>query len=109
MDSENILANLVRIGVVSAVDIGTRKARVIFKDKGFTSGWLHVLQHHGAGVCVKENGDHTHDITGGGTASTAGLHDHIANVTYWMPVLNETVVVLYLPVFNADGFILGGI
>ncbi|MEN6437013.1 MAG: hypothetical protein ABFD97_00350 [Syntrophobacter sp.] len=27
----------------------------------------------------------------------------------WMPSINDTVVVLYLPVFNGDGFILGAI
>ena len=29
--------------------------------------------------------------------------------TYWMPKINDTVLCLYLPVFNADGFILGGL
>ena len=43
-NAENILANLVRIGIVSSVDTEGKKARVIFKDKGFVSGWLHVLQ-----------------------------------------------------------------
>jgi len=27
----------------------------------------------------------------------------------WMPNVNDTVLVIYLPIFNADGFILGGI
>lgn len=45
MSVENILSNLVRIGVVSSVDPENRRARVIFKDKGFVSGWLYVLQH----------------------------------------------------------------
>lgn len=27
----------------------------------------------------------------------------------WTPAINETVVVLYLPVWNGDGFIIGGI
>lgn len=112
-NSENILANLVRIGTVSAVDASKRVARVIYQDKGMTSGWLNVLQHNGAGVAVEEDGDHTHTITdtysGGGSASTAGKHSHAAAVTYWMPKVNDQVIVVYLPVFNADGFILGAI
>ena len=27
----------------------------------------------------------------------------------WMPLVNDTVLTLYLPVFNGDGFVLGGI
>jgi len=108
---ENILSNLVRIGTVSSVNSAKRTARVMFKDKGIVSGWLSVLQHPGAGIYIKPNGNHTHTIsdtyTGGGTATTDGEHDHAANVTYWMPKVNDTVLVLYFPVFNGDGFILG--
>jgi phage baseplate assembly protein gpV len=104
---ENILKNLVRIGTVSSVDPDKRAARVMFKDKDIVSGWLSVLQHPGAGVNVKPEGNHSHDISGGGTTETDGQHEHEANVTYWMPKVNDTVLVLYLPVFNGDGFILG--
>lgn len=76
MDMENIVENLVRIGTVSAVDAGKKKARVLFRDKdNLVSGWLYVIQHSDE----------------------------------WMPAVNDTVLVLYLPVFNADGFILGAI
>ncbi len=109
MDNENILANLVRIGTVSSVDNGKRVARVIFQDKDMVSGWLHVLQHHETGVYIKPEGKHSHNISGGGTTEIDGEHGHVGNVTYWMPRINDTVVVLYLPVFNADGFILGAI
>ncbi|MDR1158363.1 MAG: hypothetical protein LBK75_08710 [Oscillospiraceae bacterium] len=105
--------NFARIGIVSAVDNANRKARVIFRDKGMTSGWLYVLQHPGANVHVKGSGDHTHMISdtysGSGSASTDGAHDHVATVTGWMPALNTVVLVLYLPVFGGDGFILGAI
>lgn len=114
MNFEDILENLVRIGTVSAVDAAGKKVRVIFKDRGgITSGWLYVLQHHGASVYVKKNGNHTHDIkdslSGTGSASVAGEHDHISSVTDWMPEINDQVVVLYLPIFNGDGFVLGAI
>lgn len=65
----------VRVGIVTAVDWDHRKARVLYRDMGFTSGWLTVLRH-GAGDS-------------------------------WMPSVNDVAVVLYLPVFNGDGYILG--
>ena len=43
MDSEKILSRLVQIGTVSDVDNGKRRARVILKETGHTSGWLCVL------------------------------------------------------------------
>jgi len=109
----NILANIVRIGTVSAIDATKRKARVIFKGKDdMVSGWLCVLQHPGANVNVGAGGGHTHAISdtfsGGGSASDAPNHSHTgSNVTYWMPQVNDTVLAVYLPIFNADGFILG--
>ncbi len=104
---ENILNNLVRIGTVSSIDPAKRTARVMYKDKDMVSGWLSVLQHPGAGVYIEPDGKHSHSISGGGTAELSDEHDHDANVTYWMPKVNDTVLVLYFPVFNGDGFILG--
>ncbi len=114
MDAESILSNLVRVGTVSSVDSTNRKVRVMFKDMGITSGWLYVLQHYQAGVYVDPDGKHTHTIadtyTGGGSASTEPDHDHTGtHLTYWMPKVNDRVLALYLPVFNGDGFVLGGI
>lgn len=112
---ENIMSNLVRIGTVSSIDAGQRKARVIFKDKdNMVSGWLFVIQRSGAGVNVVPDGGHTHTIsdtyTGKGSASTVSNHNHPGTtVASWMPKVNDTVLVVYLPVFNADGFILGAI
>jgi phage baseplate assembly protein gpV len=113
-DNNNILENLVRIGTVSAVDNGKRKARVLFRDTGIVSDWLGVLQHFDADIYVDPDGEHTHTITdtytGGGSASTEPDHDHTrTNVTYWMPKVNDEVVVLYLPVRDGDGIILGGL
>lgn len=89
------IGNLVRIGTVTVVDAGKRLARVKFQDAGITSGWLPVVQHYGAGLCIEPD----------------EYHDHLpgSHVTYWMPGVNDTVLVLYLPVFNADGYILGGL
>jgi len=106
MDYENILRNLVRIGTVSAVDNAGKKARVVFQDKGMTSGWLFVLQHPGT-VNVEKDGKHSHSLPGGGSTGENGEHGHEAAVAPWMPAVNDTVLVLYLPIFNGDGFILG--
>ena len=82
MDSEKILSRLVQIGTVSDVDNGKRRARVILKETGHTGG--------------------------SGDASFAS-HKHDLIIKPWMPKVNDQVLVLYLPVFNGDGFILGGI
>jgi hypothetical protein len=103
---ENILKNLVRIGTVSTIDNTGKKARVIFQDKDMTSGWLFVLQHPGA-VNIEENGEHTHSLSGGGSTDQNGDHGHDAAAAPWMPAVNDTVLVLYIPIFNGDGFILG--
>lgn len=115
MNTEQILSRIVQTGTVSAVDTSKRMARVILKETGHTSGWLKVLQHYGANFYIEPDAEHTHKITdtysGGGSASTFPSHDHLPGsyLTWWMPKVNDEVLVLYLPVFNGDGFILGGI
>lgn len=103
---ENIFRNLVRIGTVISIDAGRKKARV----NNMVSGWLFIIQRSGADVSVTPDGRHTHTIsdtfTGKGSASTETNHNHQnTTVTSWMPKVNDTVLVLYLPVFNADGFL----
>ena len=84
MDINGLLARLVQVGTVSAVDKPGRKARVILKETGHTSGWLCVLGCPPAASCGH-------------------------SIQPWMPGIGAQVLVLYLPVFNGDGFILGGI
>lgn len=112
--SQKALEGMVRIGVVSAAAPGTRKVRVLFSDTGVTSGWLYVLQHIGAGVSATPDGEHTHDITDGqgerGSASTMPVHSHPGSyLSQWMPGVGASVLVLYIPVDDGDGFVLGGI
>lgn len=110
-----ILTGLVRIGTVMDVDVKQKMVRIKCQDTGMTSGWLPVLQHYGTELHIEPDAKHTHSISdtysGGGSASTYPAHDHLpgSHVTYWMPRVNDTVLAIYLPVFNADGFILGGI
>lgn len=118
MDADKILSRLVQIGYVSAVDPVKKKARVRFPDTGITSGWLYILQHGGTGLSIVKDGGHTHGITvndtytGGGSGTIEAVPDHKhtgSTTTSWLPKVNEKVVVLYLPVADGDGFILGGI
>ena len=113
-----VLLNLVRVGTVRVVDAQTRKARVWYDDLGIVSGWLSVLQLYGAAVEVAGDGRHSH----GHSAKAAEGHTHEVSdsaadghwhsgttVAGWMPEAGARVLVLYLPVFNGDGFILGGL
>ncbi len=73
------LENTVREGTVTAVNNEKRVAKVWFDALGIPSDWLPVL------------------ITGGFMSEP------------YMPEVNEKVLVLYFPVFNGDGVILGGV
>ena len=106
MGADELMTRMVQIGTVTSLDVAKRRARVKFQDTGITSGWLYVLQHYDANLHIEPNGEHSHN----GIAGTEPDHDHTrSHVTYWMPKINDTVVVLYVPVMNGDGFILGGI
>lgn len=87
----------IRIGTVMDVDDTARMVRVRFDNlDGLISGWLKVLQHFEAGIYVTPDG--------------TPMHEHAPSyVTYWMPKVNDIVVAVYLPVFNADGFVIGGV
>ena len=91
--SDNILDGLVRYGQVTALQ-GT-KARVFFADINLTSDWLPCLQHKKAKVTVEEGGEDD------------AAHGHEAELDEWKPEVGDMVVVLYLPVQSADGFVLG--
>lgn len=87
---------LVQVGMVTAVDAGSHKVRVKFKDTDLTSDWLCVLKQPPS-------------VSAYSATTSAGTHSHGIGVSPWMPAINETVLVIYLPVFNSDGFVIGGI
>lgn len=83
--------NLVRVGVVSAVKDDELTARVHFPQfDNMVSGWLKVLQQP-AHYAVSLYNNHNHTIT----------------YRYWMPKVNDMVLVVYTPGFSMDGYILG--
>ena len=77
MDLENIVARMVQIGRVSSVNETGRRVRVILSETGIVSDWLPYLSRF--------------------------RH----NLPDQLPKINDRVVVLYLPVADGDGFVLG--
>lgn len=108
MDSEKILSGLVRVGTVTDVDIVRHLARVKFQGENVTSGWLYVLDNRP--FIPGYNQAQQTEAKGGGSGYAAfESHTHGLTINQWMPAINATVLVIYLPVFNSDGFIIGGI
>lgn len=85
MMEEQELSRLVQVGVVTAVS--GRLARVKLPETGETSGWLTVVRSPPA-------------------VSVQGVK---AQVEPWTPAVNDWVLVLFRPVENGEGYILGGI
>ena len=109
MDIEKILSQLVRVGTVTDVDNTKRMARVKFQDTGHTSGWLSVLASRPYIPDYETKPQRTEFEAGGSGDSAFENHKHDLTIVPWMPRVNATVLTLFLPVFNADGFILGEI
>ena len=107
-DQEKILLNLVREGTVTAVNNAKRMARVKFQDTGITSGWLKVLANQPY-IPDYDVPQRTEYESGGSGDAAFAQHKHDLIIKPWMPRVNDTVLVLYLPVWNADGFVLGGV
>lgn len=83
---DNIIQNIVRVGIVTDVDRDKRLVRVRFPNINMTSGWLYILKSPPEVHMVFE-----------------------ATVEPWLPSVNDKVLCIYLPVFNGDGFVLGAI
>ena len=84
--TSRILSSLVRTGSVSSLNPEKHQARVYYEDVGMVSDWLPVIQ--------KNNADSTAESP---------------PWPCWMPKVGEQVLVLYLPMFNGEGFVLGRI
>lgn len=91
---DSLIKRMVQVGVVSAIK-GTT-ARVMFRESGMTSSFLPVLQHNGAVVETKPAG-----------GPEDPKHTHEASVQTWMPKVNDVVLVIYPPIQNSDGYIIG--
>ena len=109
MDIEKILKRLVRIGTVTVTDPVKRVARVKFQDTGMTSGLLHVLASRPYIPDYETKPQRTEFEAGGSGDAAYERHKHNLEIKPWMPKVNATVLTLYLPILDADGFILGEI
>ena len=109
MDVEKILAQLVRIGTVTSADPVKRVARVKFQDTGMTSGQLYVLASRPYIPDYEINPQQTEFEAGGSGDAAYERHKHDLEIKPWMPKVNAIVLALYLPILDADGFILGEI
>lgn len=105
---DNIVSRMVQIGTVTDVDNDKHMARVKFQSSGMTSGWLYVIKSPPF-IPGYDQQQRTEYESGGSGDAAFERHKHNLIIKPWMPKVNETVLVLYLPVFNSDGFILGGI
>lgn len=94
-DRQTALENMVRLGTVTLVDNDKRTARVKFQDTGYESGELYVLASR----------PYIPDYEG--PQKTEGGDD--LKIKPWMPKVNAVVLVLYVPIKNGDGYILGEI
>ena len=111
---DSLIRRMVQVGTVSDVNTAGDRARVLLRASGMTTDWLYILQHPGAALTLADDGGHGHDVTipgiGAGTAAPVADHDLTGSVlAKWTPAIGETVLVLFLPVEDGDGFILGRI
>jgi len=104
MDIENI----VRVGEVTAVDNSKHIAKVWFDALKIESDWMPVLINRDF-ISGYGSTQRTEYEQGGSGDAAFEAHKHDLNIHPYMPVVHESVLVLYIPVFNGDGVILGGV
>ena len=104
----NVVSGMVRIGKVTDVSNDKLQARVLYQDSGMTSDWLQVVKNFPfiPGYDVPQR---TEFESGGSGEAAFERHKHDLIIKPWMPKINEIVLVIYLPVRDGDGFILGSL
>lgn len=102
------IEDIVREGNVTAVDNGKRIAKVWFDSMGIESDWLPVLITRDF-IPDYDVPQRTEFEAGGSGDPAFASHKHDLIIKPYMPKVNDLVLVLYFPVFNGDGVILGGI
>ena len=108
-EMETSLENLVRVGTVTWADPVKRVARVKFQDMDLPSAPLHVLANRPYIPDYETKPQRTEFEAGGSGDAAYERHKHDLEIKPWMPKVNATVLTLYLPILDADGFILGEI
>lgn len=96
------IADIVRVGTVSVTDATTRRVRVIFD--GMVSNWLFVVSAPSAMP------SQTNSQAGGANEEAFASHAHgLPAAGAWFPRVNDTVLCLFIPIPDGDGFVLGAI
>ncbi len=102
------IEDIVREGKVTAVDNGRRIAKVWFDALEIESDWMPVLINRDY-IPGYDMPQRTEYEAGGAGAAAYESHKHDLVIKPWMPRINDMVLVLYFPVFNGDGVILGSV
>ena len=102
------IEDIVREGKVTAVDNGKRIAKVWFDSMGIESDWLPVLITRDF-IPDYDVPQRTEFEAGGSGDPAFASHKHDLIIKPYMPKVNDLVLVLYFPVFNGEGVILGGV
>lgn len=106
--------DIVREGKVTAVDNDKLIAKVWFDDLKIESDWMPVLINHAIIKDYPYDSPQWTEFETEWVGSRAGDpdyadHKHKLIIKPWMPKINDMVLVLYFPVFNGDGVVLGGV
>ena len=101
------IEDIVREGNVTAVDNGKRIAKVWFDALEIESDWMPVLINRD--YIPDYDVPQRTEFEAGGSGAAYESHKHDLIIRPWMPKVNDLVLVLYFPVFNGDGVILGGV
>lgn len=102
------IEDIVREGKVTAVDNGKRIAKVWFDALEIESDWMPVLITRDF-IPDYDMPQRTEYEAGGAGYPAFERHKHDLIIKPYMPKVNDLVLVLYFPVFNGDGVILGGV
>lgn len=110
------LRGLIRLGTVMDRNKDKRLVRVWFEDDKMSSGWLPVLINRDRIGSEVEEWDETQwtEFDTEDKVPQAGEtryvpHKHKLVIKPYFPKVGDQVLAVYFPVFNADGFVIGGI
>ena len=108
------IEDIAREGKVTAVDNEKRIAKVWFDALGIESDWMPVLINqnviHYYPYDVPQWTEFETEWKGDRTGDPDYVdHRHKLIIKPWMPKVNDLVLVLYFPMFNGDGIVLGGV
>lgn len=111
--------DIIRIGVVSAVSPGDCAVRVHFPSEDMVSGWLKVIKSPPA-VTAKATATAESSVSGSESSEEDAKNNNLnvdvdvnvdveAEAAPWFPAVGDTVLCIYNPGFNEDGFVIGGL